>query len=303
MTNEKEILIGLLTKTFGMAEDAIQPILYKEGTEEIAETAFDTLLKLDAERVSKLKPNTKAIEKAASEKALNDFFTQIKGNYQIPSDKTGLELLDEVLAAKATTPAKGETTEETVKKSKWFLDAVEAKNNEINTVKSEYETKLTEFQNQMQREQIFGKVKDKAVMLFDGWNPVLPQDAAKAANQKQRLFVDELAKTNFRFEDGKDPIPLDADGNDLTDQHGHRIGFEPYIRQIADANFEFAVAKARSSAGNDGSGGAAPNKNYSALKTDEDFQRAFVAAQGKPEEMKEVYTAHKTWREQSGPPN
>jgi hypothetical protein len=255
MTAE-EILIGLLNKSHGLSSEEITPILYKEGTEkEINDTALESFLALDVERVKKLKPDTKAAIEKAKTDAITAITAKIKEQYKLEVDEADpFKLIETVLSAKA--PQGGtELTEDKVLKSKWYLDAVEASNNKVKQLETDFDQKVNEFKVQMTKSQTFQTVKDQALAIFNGLNPILPTDTIKAKTQIDNLFVRELEASNYEVRDGK-IVLIDKDGNDLQDGHGNRIPFDNHVKSVAERAFEFKASTDRSSAGNAGDGGA-----------------------------------------------
>ena len=60
----KDIFLGFLSKSLNIDNEQLADLLYKKSddgtlTDDVNENALQTLLQLDAERVQKLKPNTK----------------------------------------------------------------------------------------------------------------------------------------------------------------------------------------------------------------------------------------------------
>jgi len=247
MSNEKELLTGLLTQAYGLDETGVTSLYSEDGTELLPD-AFDRLLALDKDRVSKLKPDTKSIfqdgYKKAKSETLSEFEKSIQEKFGVKSDKQGLELISEILESK-----KGGTslTDDDVKTHRLYLDLMESVKKKESEFEQTLHGKLKEYEAKMQKEQTFNTVKDQALALFDGMKPILPEDPMKSKNLKS-IFVSELSNVDYDVRDGK-IVLVDADGKDVTDGHGNRVSFESYVKSTAEKYFEFVKGEARNSPG------------------------------------------------------
>lgn len=289
----KEILDSLLAKIYGQNETEINALLYKEGTEELNETALEGVLSLDVERVKKLKPNTKEIAAKAKADAIDEFTKTIKSTFEVESDKSGVELINDILLSKATVP-EAKLTEEAIKKSKPYIELVEKANAEKIALQQEFDNNLNGFKSEIVKKETFNTVEKTGLSIFDSLKPILPEDASKAAIQKQRLFIDELAKHNYRQEDGK-IVLLDADGNYKQDAHGNRILFETFAKEIITQNFDLAKAEHRESAGNDGTQGKADAGAKLNYTTEQEWVKAMSEVKDDPAKSAPVLAAFRDW--------
>lgn len=247
MPTEKEVLTGLLSAAYQMDENGVASLYNEDGTELKAE-ALQTLIDKDAQRIQSLKPDTKkyfddGYKKAQSE-SLTKFEKDILDKYGLKSEKKGIELIDDLVAQYIK---EGGTDEDKIKKSRYYLDAVEALQKEKDELIKTKSQEFEDFKKQVEQDKAFSKVSSEALVIFDNLKPILPEDAAKSANLK-RIFVEELKQFNYEMREGA-VIILDKDGNDALDGHGHRIKFDSLVRQTAEKYFEFHQSDPKSAAG------------------------------------------------------
>lgn len=188
--------------------------------------------------------------KKATREVLSKLEGDVKTKYGVSTDKTGLELIDEIVTAKTADP--GTVSDEVVKKHPAYLameGSVAAKVSEATKVA---DTKLTELAKSYKRRDEFQTVKDKALAEFDKLNPVLPADTGAAQKRRDRFVKDLEQATNFELTAAGEVLLLKADGSGrLEDEHGNPAKFADHVKALAvDAGFEFRTATDRSSSGN-----------------------------------------------------
>src|SRR5690606_3916701 len=158
MPTEKEVLTGLLSTVYQIDETGVAELYNSDGTE-LNEDALSKILERDAQRIAAVKPDTKkyfddGYKKGQSE-SLSKFEREVLTKYGIKPEKKGIELIEDIVAQyKQDNP----DDPEKIKKSKFYLDAIE----QLNKDKAEFEKQKTDelenFKKQVEREKLFGKV-------------------------------------------------------------------------------------------------------------------------------------------------
>lgn len=277
----KTIITGLLSKAYNFDNGKIAE-LFKDGETELSEDQqkeiLQKLLDEDAKRVEAIKKSVDKKDafqdgfKKAKSEVLTDFEKGLKEKFGVESDKTGLELVEE-LVSKKSEGGQGDLTEDVIKRSKVFQDMESNLKKQITTVKTEYETKINEIQDGYKAEQTFSNVSQKALQIFNGLNPILPQNKTVADNQV-KFFVNSLKDFKFDVQDER-IVVMDKDGKVLEDGHGNSRSFEDIVKETASGLFEFKANNGGSGSGNGGQGQGGSGSSYagSVPKTFEELEK------------------------------
>ena len=265
----KTIITGLLSKAYNFDNGKIAE-LFKDGETELSEDQqkeiLQKLLDEDAQRVENIKKSVDKKDafqdgfKKAKSEVLTDFEKGLKEKFGVESDKTGLELVEEVVSKKSEGGQGGDVTEDAIKRSKVFQDMESNLKKQITTVKTEYETKINEIQDGYKAEQTFSNVSQKALQIFNGLNPILPQNKTVADNQV-KFFVNTLKDFKFDVQDER-IVVMDKDGKVLEDGHGNSRSFEDIVKETASGLFEFKANNGGSGSGNGGQGQGGSGSSY-----------------------------------------
>ena len=265
----KTIITGLLSKAYNFDNGKIAE-LFKYGETELSEEQqteiLNKILEIDAQRVENIKKSVDKKDafqdgfKKAKSEVLTDFEKGLKEKFGIESDKTGLELVEEVVSKKSEGGQSGDITEDAIKRSKVFQDMESNLKKQITTVKNEYETKINEIQDGYKAEQTFSNVSQKALQIFNGLNPILPQNKTVADNQV-KIFVNSLKDFKFDVQDER-IVVMDKDGKVLEDGHGNSRSFEDIVKETASGLFEFKANNGGSGSGNGGQGQGGSGSSY-----------------------------------------
>lgn len=278
----KTIITGLLSKAYNFDNGKIAE-LFKDGETELSEQQqseiLNKILEIDAQRVENIKKSVDKKDafqdgfKKAKSEVLTDFEKGLKEKFGIESDKTGLELVEEVVSKKSEGGQGGDITEDAIKRSKVFQDMESNLKKQITTVKTEYETKINEIQDGYKAEQTFSNVSQKALQIFNGLNPILPQNKTVADNQV-KFFVNSLKDFKFDVQDER-IVVMDKDGKVLEDGHGNSRSFEDIVKETASGLFEFKANNGGSGSGNGGQGQGGSGSSYagSVPKTFEELEK------------------------------
>ena len=265
----KTIITGLLSKAYNFDNGKIAE-LFKDGETELSEQQqteiLNKILEIDAQRVENIKKSVDKKDafqdgfKKAKSEVLTDFEKGLKEKFGIESDKTGLELVEEVVSKKSEGSQGGDITEDAIKRSKVFQDMESNLKKQITTVKTEYETKINEIQDGYKAEQTFSNVSQKALQIFNGLNPILPQNKTVADNQV-KFFVNTLKDFKFDVQDER-IVVMDKDGKVIEDGHGNSRSFEDIVKETASGLFEFKANNGGSGSGNGGQGPGGSGSSY-----------------------------------------
>lgn len=265
----KTIITGLLSKAYNFDNGKIAE-LFKDGETELSEDQqkeiLQKLLEEDAKRVEAIKKSvdTKPAFQDGFKKAQGEILTKfekdLKEKFGLESDKMGLELVEELVSKKSEGGQGGDLTEDAIKRSKVFQDMESNLKKQITTVKTEYETKINEIQDGYKAEQTFSNVSQKALQIFNGLNPILPQNKTVADNQV-KIFVNTLKDFKFDVQDER-IVVMDKDGKVLEDGHGNSRSFEDIVKETASGLFEFKANNGGSGSGNGGQGQGGSGSSY-----------------------------------------
>lgn len=283
----KTIITGLLSKAYNFDNGKIAE-LFKDGETELSEDQqkeiLQKLLDEDAKRVEAIKKSvdTKPAFQDGFKKAQGEILTKfekdLKEKFGLESDKMGLELVEELVSKKSEGGQGGDLTEDAIKRSKVFQDMESNLKKQVTTVKTEYETKINEIQDGYKAEQTFSNVSQKALQIFNGLNPILPQNKTVADNQV-KFFVNTLKDFKFDVQDER-IVVMDKDGKVLEDGHGNSRSFEDIVKETASGLFEFKANNGGSGSGNGGQGQGGSGSSYAGNvpKTFEELEKVMSDA-------------------------
>ena len=278
----KTIITGLLSKAYNFDNGKIAE-LFKDGETELSEQQqteiLNKILEIDAQRVENIKKSVDKKDafqdgfKKAKSEVLTDFEKGLKEKFGVESDKTGLELVEELVSKKSEGGQGGDLTEDAIKRSKVFQDMESNLKKQVTTVKTEYETKINEIQDGYKAEKTFSNVSQKALQIFNGLNPILPQNKTVADNQV-KFFVNTLKDFKFDVQDER-IVVMDKDGKVIEDGHGNSRSFEDIVKETASGLFEFKANNGGSGSGNGGQGQGGSGSSYagSVPKTFEELEK------------------------------
>ena len=265
----KTIITGLLSKAYNFDNGKIAE-LFKDGETELSEDQqkeiLQKLLDEDAKRVEAIKKSvdTKPAFQDGFKKAQGEILTKfekdLKEKFGLESDKMGLELVEELVSKKSEGGQGGDVTEDAIKRSKVFQDMESNLKKQVTTVKTEYETKINEIQDGYKAEKTFSNVSQKALQIFNGLNPILPQNKTVADNQV-KFFVNTLKDFKFDVQDER-IVVMDKDGKVIEDGHGNSRSFEDIVKETASGLFEFKANNGGSGSGNGGQGQGGSGSSY-----------------------------------------
>lgn len=286
MPTEKELLTGLLSKTLNLDEAGVAALYNADGA--LNDDALESVLKLDSERIAKLKPDTKKIfndgyKKAQSEvaekkeKAISEavgFNTDLKG-----------EEFDTALAEFVSTKATAgkDITDDVVKQHPVFKAREKELLKQVKEADEKATAKVEEITRATVRKETLAKVHAKAIAAIKD-KALLPADEQKQIKQMKLLLLDPLAVYEYEF-DGDEITGITKDGVRLEDKHGNALAFDDLILSTASDNgMEFKKVEPKGSANPKG-GTPAPAKPVVMPKTQEEYTK-FLADESIPSTQK-----------------
>ena len=265
----KTIITGLLSKAYNFDNGKIAE-LFKDGETELSEDQqkeiLQKLLDEDAKRVEAIKKSvdTKPAFQDGFKKAQGEILTKfekdLKEKFGLESDKMGLELVEELVSKKSEGGQGGDLTEDAIKRSKVFQDMESNLKKQIKQTETDFQNKINEIQDGYKAEQTFSNVSQKALQIFNGLNPILPQNKTVADNQV-KFFVNTLKDFKFDVQDER-IVVMDKDGKVLEDGHGNSRSFEDIVKETASGLFEFKANNGGSGSGNGGQGQGGSGSSY-----------------------------------------
>ena len=265
----KTIITGLLSKAYNQDTGKIAELLKngEELSEEQQTEILNKILELDTQRVENIKKSVSTKEfieqgyNKAKKEVLTKFEDELKAKFGIESDKTGQDLVDFIVSEKAEKGGSGEgLTEDAIKRSKFYQDLESKSRKDLSDLKTTYEKQIEDINNGHNYEKTFSEVSQKALTIFNGLNPILPQSKTVADNQV-KIFVDSLK--GFKFEKQDDRIVvMDSEGKVVQDGHGNSRSFEDIVKEQASGLFEFKANNGGSGSGNGGQGQGGSGSSY-----------------------------------------
>lgn len=290
-TAEKEIITAFLGKTSNLpAETVASLFVKKDDDEELIPGALDILTADHAKTVQANKiENEKRFDngyKKAQVEVLGKLEKDIVDKFGVTSDKKGLELVEEVVAAKTKVP---ELEEEKVKAHPAYIKLEKENTKKLKEVEEAFKAKETEREQLQVKEATFKNVTDKASTILKDLKPIFgTADEKKIQAQIEKLLIGDLKQYDFKVE-GDEIIVMKGDKR-LEDAHGKAVNFDVLIKDNAARNWDFEQGKEHggSGASNDAAAkaaaaaAAAGKAKYKGTlpKNEAEFNQAFATLQG-----------------------
>ena len=266
-------------KVLGMTDEEVEQSLYKktdEGELSLVDD-FDTILaKKDAERIARLNETNKqklteihdkGYQKAQKE-VLGKFEKDIKEKFGYDTDKTGIELVNDIVTSNKTSgKIEDVKTHPDYIKLERQLQSDFVPKTQFEEITGQFE----DFKKNVERNNVIGKVKDDARKVFRSLNPILSKDPKKAANQESE-FLSKLDTFDYQVQDDGNHVII-KDGGRLENDHKNPVGFSDFIKQKASELYDFADQPTKGNSGVGGSGsGSSGNFAFSNV---EDFKKSY----------------------------
>lgn len=275
MANAEKLLRALLSKAYKTDKTEIDRIL-SDDTEDAA--GENEVLELDTTRVSTLKTPKKGSTfqdgyAKGKKETLDNFEKEIADTFEIDlsqvdeENRTGLKLVEHVVATKAKPGTGGNLTEDQIKANPVYQRAEQSWKKAVKDKETEWKTKYEQLETGHKKEHAFSTVSNEVLKVLKAMNPVLPTDG-KVANTWQNNFVNSFKEFDFEIQDGGRIVAM-KDGKVVEDGHGGTLDFDTLVKSRAPEYFEFKVNNGGQNGGNGkagetGSGGNSGGKQYPA---------------------------------------
>lgn len=257
---KKEVFLSMADGLYKKSETDLTDDLKTVDGDEVDDTLAHTIFKrLDAEKVTTLKADgtkrfTDGIGKGTKD-ASKKFEKALIAAFNIDEALEGDDLLEHIeTEIVPTIGAGGGDTPDFKKITADDLDKIPAvkklKQDHTKALlakDTEKDTAIKAEQDKVNQSSILNDVIAQGFADLESRNPILPDDAVKAKNQKDRLFANELKNYKFAKDAKGVTIPVDADGNQLEDDNGVVLEVKDLYSRIAESNFEFAISDKRES--------------------------------------------------------
>lgn len=241
---EQDLLFGVLSKTLQKSPEDLKRMIY--NGDEISETAIESLLKEDTERVKRLKTEfeTKGFDNGYSKgkgESLSSFESKVKEKFGVDTSAQGIDLIEELIIKNQKTSVDPNE----VKKHPAYLELERnsVKKDEYNKVISEFEN----YKNSIAKREKMKVIHSKALEQLKKLNPVI-EDNDIVAKRRMEVFLSEFDEFDYEL-DGDYVMPV-RNGTRIQDEHGNPVGFESLVREKAQRNFVLNQQTYKSNAGN-----------------------------------------------------
>jgi len=253
--NEKEVMLNAFSKYFNKTDEELTEMLYEKGeddTEVLKEGVVEQLIALDTNRVERLRKEategaTKKFDdfaKKSKKEVMEKFEKDIKEQYRLESDKTGIDLVNELATKFGKT---GNLTEDSIKTNPIFIKLESEWKENATKTQEQLKKEFEDFKYGVERNGQLNTIKSVAENEFLRLNPVLSENPVIAKNQTQE-FLNRFHKYEYII-NGNNIMVKDGDGR-LEDGHGNPISFDAFVKSEAEKLYDFKVQDPRGSAGN-----------------------------------------------------
>ena len=266
-------------KVLGMTDEEVQSLYKKtdDGEAVLVDNFADILAKKDADRIASLERgykekqtelHDKGYQKAQKE-VLGKFEKQIKEKYGFETDKMGVDLVDDLISQ----ASQGKEKPQDIKTHPDYIKLERQLQTDF-VPKSKYEEITGEFDNfkqNVERNQVIGKVKEDARKVFRSLNPILSKDPKKAANQEAE-FLSKLDTYDYQVQEDGNHVII-KNGNRLENDHKNPVIFSEFVKQKASDLYDFAEQSEKGNSGVDGGGSGSGSSM--AFKDYDDFKSKY----------------------------
>ncbi len=270
-------------KVMGMADEEIASLLDDDGN--IKPEAFTTLSEKDKERVKRMKEEHKEDLTAkfneghakAKKEERSKFENEIREQFGVESKNTGTDLIKDVISTGSKDDVKKHPDYIALERQ---LHSDYIPKEDFDVVKGEYDT----FRQQVEKDRVFGRVKQDAKKMFYGLNPVLSKDKQRAMNQEND-FLSKLERYNYQVQDDGNHLILDGEGKRLVNENMNPITFPELVKNLTHAHFD---VQEQEPVGNSGVEGSPPVEGGTRYKDAKEFYAAY-SNEGDPAKAAKMY--------------
>lgn len=258
MEAEKDLLMGVLTKTLNKTDEEISELLYQkaEDSEEmiLVDGAINLVLDADKSRVSQIKKSAKPDDKALNDQYLKgkkegkaELEVEIKTLTGLETNAIGADLVKEAVnhLSDCNVP-----TDEQIKASSIYvaLEKDRVPKEKYDTMEKEY----SDFKLNHDKNQTFTRIESDVLTIFTGLNPVVSENQA-VASTRQRDFLSKFKAYDYDIaEDGNHFVK--KNGARIEDEHSNPVKFADFVKEVASLNYDFNASDDLGNSGNNNDG-------------------------------------------------
>lgn len=249
---EHKILTAFLGKTLNITTDEVAQLFVKNGEdEELKPDSLKDLLAHDATRVKAFKDESDEKFLNGQKKATKEMGTlrdkEIKTKFEFDSDKIGVELIEELIAAKTKVP---DLDDEKVKIHPVYTKAEKEFQKKLKEQEDNFKAQFEAKEKENARKETLSEMKKTATAELKKFKPIFgTNDEAKIQLQIDRLLMSDLDQYDYIKQDGQTIVM--KDGKRLEDKHGKPILFDALVKDVASRNWEFETGESREGSGGD----------------------------------------------------
>jgi len=267
------LLLSVLTKVYNKTEDELKPLILNDK-DEVIETAFETIVAMDAAKVSRFKAENKTKFDAgyskAKEEVLTDAEKKLRDTFGIADELPFDELLPKI---KETSTAKSKLTVDDVKKHPEYLalETTRVKKEDHEKVVNEF----ADYKKNIDRTMKIAKAQDKAMVLLEKFKPDFKpyEDAPQIKSNLLNAYKKSIEEFDD-FEITETDIVAIKNGKRVEDDHGNPVSFETICKNNASGLFKFLVQDPKDGVQNRNDDSSTQTKKFS---NKEEMTRAYNA--------------------------
>ncbi len=239
---ERTILNETLVNVYKLTEEQLSQLYNEDG--DLTDLKIVTVA--DEKRVAKFTTEkTQQLNRGIKEGA-SKIEKEIKEKYG-ESELIGVELVDSIVAKQVEEATQAGNKD--ISKHPEYVKLEASIDKKIKERDKEWEGKLALRESEFNKEKLFDKIKERALVNLETRKPILPSDPKKAQVWKE-TYLNELKRGNYQEGEDGTPIVLDDEGNVKKDNHGNQVTFDEFEKSISDKYFEYPVAEPRTGSGN-----------------------------------------------------
>lgn len=269
----KNILTGLLSTAYKIDNGKIAELLDGENVNESEVLA--EILKLDKSRVDEIKQSVETAGKfqegyaKAKKEERSKYEEEIKAKFDLESEKTGTDLIEDLIVLKSENAKPAELTEQDIKKSSVYRNMESAYKKQLTEKETDYNSKLSELEKNHNKDKTFISIKDRATNFLETLKPVFSKNP-KVAQTIKSNFLNELNAFDYEIsEDGS--VIVSKNGAVIEDGHGHSRSFDEIVKEVAGNYYDFEANNGGQNAGNQNSGNGGGSGHVQTFKTEQEL--------------------------------
>lgn len=263
-----KLLVAALMAALGISKATAEAMIADEkATNGEALAEFN---RLHIAKVAEIKETSRtAGYNTGKGEALTKFEDDLKEKFDLKSNKKGLDLVEQVIAAKTPDPKNPDSIpDDVIKKHPLFIAREKELNEKVTEAEGKIEAEVNKVKGEYTKKETEAVVLDSAVKTATKLKAAFSQKPEVAARQ-MNVFKRELLAKGYDFEvrgKGDNQTILfkyaeDIDGHKkgerVEDAHGSPLTLEAVVKEaVLDSGLDFAIADPkRSLGGGDGKGG------------------------------------------------